>query len=382
MVRKIVSVDDACDLNELREALRLTGSEIIKELPLINGFLIDFPEEEATVAFRGLSAKIILEEDLKFTVEEKRKNSFFSLFSFFFKPKPKPQPPPKPTPPKTPPGPKKIEGAARVDWGMKRIGAIETWPKLKAEQRIRVGIIDTGINYNHPDLKNNVKEGICTLDGGSSYLDDAGHGTHVAGIIGACNPQGMVGVNPYVDFYIVKAFNKSGGGSLADIIEGFDWLIQKNVSIINMSFSTKESNQSFVRAIQALYARGIVLIAAAGNDGGPVNYPARFSQVIAVSAIDKQGKLGYFSSRGPEIDFCAPGVDIESAWLNAGYEVKSGTSFAAPHIAGAAAALMNYSGPLTLAQVIAILQEKAVFLQNLSAGEQGYGLIELPKIIV
>lgn len=375
-MRKIVSVDDARNLGELKKALRAGGCEIIKELPLINGFLINFPEDEAVIAFRGLSDKITLEEDLQFSVEDKGKTSWFFPFYFFFKPKPQPEPPQ----PEDPSG-KKIDKAAWVDWGLQRMGANEAWPKLKKQNRIRVGIIDTGIDYNHPDLKGNIREGICTLDGMTSYLDDVGHGTHVAGVIGACNPDGMVGVNPYVDFYIVKAFNKSGGGNLADIIEGFDWLLQKKVSIINMSFSTGATNQSFTRAISVLGDKGIVLVAAAGNDGGAVTYPARFPQVLAVTAVDKKEKLANFSSHGPEVDFCAPGVDVKSCWIGPGYALKSGTSMACPHVAGAAAAVMNYLGPLTAAQTVSALQNSAVFLKDLTKEEQGYGLIELARII-
>lgn len=371
MVRKIVSVDNPQDIAELRDAIRISGGSIIKELPLINGFVCEFSEEDTAIAVRGNSEKISIEKDIKFRLCVDRTtyfNPFF--FPFFSQPKPKESEPVK----------KDFLDARRIDWGLKRMGAPQVWNKLK-DTRVRVGIIDTGINYYHADLRPNIREGVCTLDGQSSYMDDYGHGTHVAGIIGASNSMGMVGINPYVDLYIVKAFDKKGSANLSDIIEGFEWLMRRNVSIINMSFSTSEGSQTFVRAVQAMQNRGIVMVAAAGNDGGEVNYPARFPQVIAVSAIDKQDKIASFSSHGPEINFCAPGVDITSTWVGSAYAVKSGTSFAAPHISGAVADVINYYGHITSSQIFNVLSEKAITLGNLNKEQQGAGLIELPKII-
>lgn len=372
--RKIVSVENSQSLADLRDLLRASGVSVIKELPLINGFLCELPEEQV-LAFRNVSIDVKVEEDIKFKLCSKSRFFFnppFFPLPIFFKPKPKPQEPPKPSTP--------FAGVRRVDWGLKRIGANQVWHKLK-DNRVRIGIIDTGINPDHPDLRSNFREGISTLDDHSSFLDDYGHGTHVAGIIGAGNNQGMVGINPYVDIFSVKAFDKRGSGNLSDIIEGLDWLLRRNVSIINMSFSTSDSSQSFTRAIQMLYNRGVVLVAAAGNDGGDVNYPARFPEVIAVSAIDRHDRLANFSSHGPEINFCAPGVDINSTWLGSGYAVKSGTSFAAPHVAGAVADVFNYYGYMHPSQVMSMLSEKAVRLGELSKEQQGVGLVELTRLL-
>lgn len=370
-VRKIVTVDDPQDLSDLRDTLLASRGKIIKELPLINGFVCEFPEEETVLAVRNISENINVEEDIKFKLCYTPAYYFLKfLFPFPYNPQPKPESPETPL----------FQGARRVDWGLKRIGANKVWDKLK-DRRVRVGIIDTGINTSHADLRKCIREGVSTLDASTSYLDDYGHGTHVAGIIGANNANGMVGVNPYVDFYIVKAFDKQGSGNLSDIIEGMDWLMRRNVNIINMSFSTSESSNSFIRAIRSIHQRGIIMVAAAGNDGGDVNYPARFPEVVAVSAIDKKDRFADFSSHGPEIDFCAPGVDIDSAWIGSGYAVKSGTSFAAPHITGAVADVLNYYGHLPSSQVIGLLAEKAVALDTLTEEQQGAGLVELPRVI-
>lgn len=368
-VRKIIAINSG-DIKEIRRLLAKSEVEIIKELPLVNALLVELPAtREIGLVVRGLEDQISIEEDLEFKL--------CFLFPWFMPPRPiyPPQEMEKPSFP--------LPNKGRVDWGLRRIGAPTVWEKLK-ERRVRVGIIDTGITDTHPDLQANIKECTSTLDGNSSFLDDNGHGTHVAGTIGARSTRGgMVGINPYTDFYIVKAFDRQGSAKLSDIIEGIDWLIRRQVNVINMSFSTAETNNIFSRAIQEAYFRGTVLVAAAGNDGGTnsVNYPAKYSEVIAVSATDSRDNLASFSSTGPEVDFCAPGVDIKSTWLRSGYKVSSGTSFAAPHIAGAAADLLNYYGPMSPDQVKGKLASGAVALDGLSEEQQGAGIVELTRII-
>jgi subtilisin family serine protease len=374
-VRRIVSVDSPEQMPSLREALALSGGRIIKELPLVNGYLCEFSGDAAIdLAVRDEEFKINIEEDLEFKLCVNTNYSFWPQFiSLFWPLLPYPQTPQKsPIPPKTAVPKKTLQDGQLADWGLKRIGAPLVWDKLK-ERRIRVGILDTGINTKHPEIKANIIEGISTIDDIPSYEDDYGHGTHIAGTI--------MGINPYVDIYVVKAFNKSGKGKLADIIEGIDWLIRRQVNVINMSFSTSESNSTFVRVIQAAYSRGIVLVAAAGNDAGPVNYPAKYLEVVAVSATDYQDRIAKFSCYGPEIDFCAPGVDIRSVWLNSGYAVKSGTSFAAPHITGAVADVLNYYGSMTPQQVSALMSESTTELSGLNSEQQGAGMIDLSRLI-
>ncbi len=369
-IRKIITAANENDVVQLKQALAISGGRIVKELPLVQGFLCEFPNEsEVLIVVRNKPDRFTVEDDLDF------KLCLWPGFFFY----PPVFPPPYSPEPRRP----QIYPRQTIDWGLRRIGAPQVWDKLK-DRRIKVGIIDTGIDYSHPDLQENIRDGISTLDGYPSYRDDYGHGTHVAGTIGALNnPFGMVGINPYVDFYIVKAFDKKGNGKLSDIIEGMDWLMRRHVDVINMSFSTSETNQTFARVMDMAHNRGIILVAAAGNDGGTnsVNYPARFPHVIAVSATDRQDNIASFSSTGPEIDFCAPGVDIRSTWLKGGYKVSSGTSFAAPHITGVVTDLLNYYGPMSPAQVKEMMAQGAVILQKLNQEQQGHGMIELPRII-
>lgn len=373
-IRKIVTVPNPDDAEMVREAISTSGGNIVKELPLVGGYLCEFPENnQISIAVRGLEDKIQIDEDLEFKL---CLFPFLSLPSFF----------PKPIDPEFQPQvPNKVpfKPNVNVDWGLKRIGAPQVWKKLK-ERRVRVGIIDTGIDYNHPDLKASIRQCISTLDNHLSCLDDYGHGTHVAGVIGASsNTYGMVGINPYVDFYSVKAFDKSGNGKLSDIVEGIEWMIRQQVNIINMSFSTKDTNSVLIRAITAAYSRGIVLVAAAGNDGGgnTVKYPAKLPEVIAVSATNERDNIADFSSTGPEVDFCAPGESIRSTWIRGGYERKSGTSFAAPHITGTVADLINVYGFMPPQKIKQMMADNAITLEKLTLEQQGAGLVEIPRLI-
>lgn len=357
-VKKIITLQNPDDLNLLKQSLEKVGARLLKELPLVQGYLCEFPsEEKVLLAFRSNEGMFEVEDDLEF-----RLCWLFEPFFPIFQPKPPLQPKPLPI------------SQPKIGWGLKRIGAPQVWNKLK-ERRVRVGIIDTGIDYNHKDLAENIRDGVSTLDGRRDFLDDYGHGTHVAGIVSS--------INPSVDIFAVKAFNKEGKGNLSDIIEALDWLARRQVDIINMSFSTSDTNRTFAGAISFLDAKGITMVAAAGNDGNgeSVKYPARFPQVIAVSATDQYDRIARFSSTGPEVDFCAPGTDIPSAWLNGTYVEKSGTSFAAPHIAGVAADLVNVYGPMPPVRVRELMTGGAVRLAKLSNEQQGAGMVELPRII-
>lgn len=231
--------------------------------------------------------------------------------------------------------------AEQLPWGINRIDADLAWGITKGEP-IKVAVVDTGIDVKHPDLTGNLKGGISTVNYTSSYNDDNGHGTHVAGIIGAVdNEIGVIGVGPEIDLYSVKVLNRQGSGYLSDIIEGLEWAIQNKMQVINMSLGTSSNVPSFREAVKKVNAAGIVQVAAAGNNGGTVLYPAAYDEVIAVSAVDKTDTIASWSSRGPQIDLAAPGVNIYSTYKGQTYQTLSGTSMAAPHIAGTAALVLT-----------------------------------------
>ena len=239
------------------------------------------------------------------------------------------------------PAPQPVES---LPWGVDRIDAELVWPSGNTADPIKVGIIDTGISNSHPDLLANVKRGVNTINPRKNWNDDNGHGSHVAGIVaGLDNDIGIIGVGPAIDLYAIKVLGASGSGYLSDVIEGIQWAIANNVQVINMSLGTASDVQSFHDAVILAKNSGIVVVAAAGNSGGSVSFPAAYKEAIAVSATDQNDVIASFSSRGPEVDLAAPGVSIYSTYKGTSYSTLSGTSMAAPHVSGTAALLLSAS---------------------------------------
>ncbi|MFA4815566.1 MAG: S8 family peptidase, partial [Candidatus Gracilibacteria bacterium] len=242
------------------------------------------------------------------------------------------------------------------------------------------------ISNKHPDLLANVKGGVNTINPFKSWNDDNGHGSHVAGIVAARNnTSGVVGVGPAADLYAVKVLNAAGSGYLSDVIEGIQWAMANGMQVINMSLGTGSNIQSFHDAVIAAKNAGVVVVAAAGNSGGSVIYPAAYSEAIAVSATDRNNVIASWSSRGPEIDLAAPGVSIYSTYKGTGYATLSGTSMAAPHVAGSAALVLNtpvggydvnLNGKWDPDEVQKKLQDRAVDLGNTGFDNlSGWGLV-------
>ncbi len=232
--------------------------------------------------------------------------------------------------------------AQSLPWGIDRIDAELVWPSGNTADPIKVGIIDTGISNTHPDLLANVKGGVNTINPLRSWNDDNGHGSHVAGIVGAIdNTIGVIGIGPAIDLYAIKVLDRNGSGYLSDVIEGIQWAIANNIQVVNMSLGTASDIQSFHDAVSAAKTAGVVVVAAAGNSGGSVIFPAAYPEAIAVSATDQNNVIASWSSRGSEVDLAAPGVSIYSTYKGTGYATLSGTSMAAPHVAGSAALVLN-----------------------------------------
>jgi len=229
-----------------------------------------------------------------------------------------------------------------LPWGVDRVDAELVWPSGNTADPIKVGIIDTGISNTHPDLLANVKGGVNTINPLKNWNDDNGHGSHVAGIVAALdNDIGVIGVGPAADIYAIKVLDRNGSGYLSDVIEGIQWAMANNVQVINMSLGTGSDVQSFHDAVIAAKNAGIVVVAAAGNSGGAVSFPAAYPEAIAVSATDKNNVIASWSSRGPEGDLAAPGGSIYSTYKGTSYATLSGTSMASPHVAGSAALVLN-----------------------------------------
>ena len=271
--------------------------------------------------------------------------------------------------------------ADTIPYGIAKVRAPESWSRTTGAGR-KVCVIDTGIDYNHPDLAGNFVEGISTVGaGGPDPADVHGHGTHVSGTIAAAmNGSDVVGVAHEASIYSAAVFGASGTATDEDILEGVDWCVGKGVNIFSMSYGGDVSTDVEEAAYQAAYDAGILLVAATGNDGPsvPISFPARYDFVVAVGATDTNDAIASFSQRGPEIDVVAPGVGVVSDARGGGTTTMSGTSMATPHVSGVAAALWAAHPELTNAQVVEILHQTSVDLG--AAGfdnTYGYGRVDL-----
>lgn len=229
-----------------------------------------------------------------------------------------------------------------MPWGIDRIGAKSVWALGKTGNNVRIGIIDTGISSTHPDLIGNIKGGVSEVNYTLYWNDDNGHGTHVAGVVAAVNNTvGVVGGAPAADIYAVKVLDRRGSGYLSDVIDGIDWSIANGMHVINLSLGANADVQSLHDAVIRAYKAGIVIVAAAGNSGASVSYPAAYPETIAVAATDFLDSAPYWSSQGSEVSLAAPGVSIYSTYKGTKYAYMSGTSMAAPHVAAAAALVLE-----------------------------------------
>lgn len=268
-----------------------------------------------------------------------------------------------------------------VQWGVQRVNAPAAWPTNQGKD-IKVAIIDTGIDPNHPELAANIAGGYNAIDNDQPWADDHFHGTHVAGIVAALlNGRGVVGIAPQAKLYAVKVLTKEGSGSLFGILDGMMWCAENGMQIANMSLGAEQGNVLFENAVQTMVQYGVTLVAAAGNSGGSVGYPAAYKEAIAVSALDKSDMIASFSSRGPEVDFIAPGVKIPSTITGGGTQAYSGTSMATPHVAGLAA-LAVASGSVGPDAVRKALEAAATPLPGLSLNEQGKGLVDAARLSI
>ncbi len=271
--------------------------------------------------------------------------------------------------------------AQKLPWGVDRIDADLAIGKGNG---VTVCIVDTGIDKTHPDLQANIVGGKNFVAKGASvdptkWNDDNGHGTHVAGTIAAVdNSIGVVGVAPQASLLAAKVLNRQGSGYLSDVIAGIDYCVQSGAKVVSMSLGTSSDVQAVHNAVDAAYASGVLLVAAAGNDyGGPVSYPAAYDSVIAVSATDSNNNLASFSNVGPKVELAAPGVSVFSTWKDGTYATASGTSMAAPHVSGVAALAIQANPLLSNTEVRALLQNTADDLG--AAGKDywfGYGLVD------
>ncbi len=238
-------------------------------------------------------------------------------------------------------------------WGVQYIGSQVVHNQNIDGTGVKIAVLDTGIDYNHPDLAANYKGGFDFVNNDTDPWDDnclsyyrTCHGTHVSGTIAAIhNGIGVVGVAPGADIYAVKVLDGGGFGSASLVVSGLEWAKNNGMNIISMSLGSPENNSAVMDAVNAAYNSGILLVAAGGNTyGTSVLYPAAYDSVIAVAAVDQNGMNASFSPRDPKIEIAAPGVDINST-VQGGYGILRGTSMAAPHVTGVAALIFSTNYP-------------------------------------
>ncbi|WHH59236.1 S8 family peptidase [Petroclostridium sp. X23] len=281
-----------------------------------------------------------------------------------------------------------------IDYGVEMLGAPLEWGETRGKD-IKVGIIDTGIDLNHEDLQGRIKEYVnFTTSDRKNATDDNGHGTHVAGIIAAeRNNIGIVGVAPEADLYIAKAFDKDGSAEFNAIRDSIQWMAERNVDVINMSFSSQSFTKEYQQLISEVSRSGISLICAAGNEGiseegdrDTIGYPARFDETVAVTAVDTNKKRTDFSSVGSEAEIAAAGKDIYSCYMDNSYATLSGTSMATPMITGAVTLLQSkgyrrYKRRLTPEEIRLLLHIYSEDLGDVGRDSQyGFGLFSFGRI--
>ncbi|MCT8140320.1 S8 family peptidase [Anaerobacillus sp. CMMVII] len=267
-------------------------------------------------------------------------------------------------------------------WATSKIQAPLAWNSGLTGKGVKIAVIDSGIT---PHSNLHVVDGVSFISGITSYYDDNGHGTHVAGIIGSKHTtHGNPGVAPGASLYAIKSLDKTGTGTISSVIAGIEWAITNNMDIINMSLGVSTASKVLEEVVNKAHNAGILVVAAAGNSGfsatGNVMYPAQYSSVIAVSSIDRFDNRSTFSSTGKEVEITAPGSDIVSTSIHNGYLQMSGTSMAASFVTGSLALYKEKFPHLSNEELRKLLQKDALDIGAVGRDSLfGFGIVQAPS---
>jgi thermitase len=279
-------------------------------------------------------------------------------------------------------------------WGLSQIGAPAGWDYTTGDSSVTIAIVDSGIDLNHPDFtcpgKLTTARWNFVADN-TNPDDDYGHGTHVAGIAAACsnNHTGVAGVSWGARLMPVKVLDANGNGDYARLAAGIAYAVDHGAKIINLSLGGPDDSTTLANAVAYAYSHNRLLVAAAGNTGGPVLYPAAYPQVLGVAATNEFDNLDGTSASGPQL-VAAPGVNIYSTypanvddpffpWCHGHFYCSlSGTSMATPHVSGLAALLWSFDHSLTADRTRTIIQSTADALKD---GSPGYGRINAARAL-
>ncbi|HEY9765883.1 MAG TPA: S8 family serine peptidase [Chroococcales cyanobacterium] len=294
-----------------------------------------------------------------------------------------------------------------LEWFLPQIHAPEAWARFTGVPGagVTVAVVDSGVDPDHPDLKDNLlplvdEVGVDILPANNvdyKGKDGQGHGTHVCGIIaGIASAQGMTGVAPGVKILPVKVMKNDGGGDDFTIAKGLKDAVDRGAKIINLSVGGTEPSPILADAIAYAYRANVLMCVSAGNDGGPVNYPAAYPGVLAVGAVDVNGLRADYSSFGPELAMVAPGGARDNGiWSTLPtyecyltifshktlrYGSQAGTSMATPQVTAAAALILSREPQLTPAQLKNRLLSSTLSTSGFTQAT-GFGLLNVDRAI-
>ncbi|THE09374.1 peptidase S8 [Bacillus timonensis] len=279
-----------------------------------------------------------------------------------------------------------IEGTATIQavhqnqkWHYDMIKAPQAWTITNGSSAVKVAVLDTGIDHNHPSLANFVNTSLGRSFVGGTTMDVQGHGTHVAGTIASYGS--VSGVMQNATLIPVKVLGNDGSGSLYGITQGILYAADIDADVINMSLGGGGYNQSMDEAVQTATAQGTIVVAASGNDGASsISYPAAYSSVIAVGSVTSSGTRSSFSNYGSGLELMAPGSSIYSTYPKSRYATLSGTSMATPHVAGVAGLIRAANPNISVSQARQILRDTAQ--ETGSFTQYGYGIVDAHAAVV
>jgi len=273
----------------------------------------------------------------------------------------------------------------QYQWNLPVIETEKGWDISKGDKNIIIAVVDTGVDLDHPDLRHKLVKGYNAIDDNNNPNDDNGHGTHVAGIIASetNNSEGVAGITWYNQIMPVKTLAKDGYGYTFDIAKGIVWATDHGADVINLSLGNYQPATVLKEAIDYAYDKGVVLVAASGNDAtNQPSYPAAFDEVLSVSAIGYSGERASFSNYGNYIDVAAPGIDIPSTYFENQYAALSGTSMASPHVSGLAGLILSTNPKLSNKEVMEIIRSSSYDIGERGKDEYyGNGLIDVNRAL-
>ena len=384
----IISFEDFIGIEKINQILSELNFEKIGQIPELNSLIVKVPEmalEEAIEMAEEIQGIKYAEPNRKVQVlNDYNYNGFENHLSI------------------------PDDTQYKEQWHYPLIRLPQAWELIKnsSPEPVRIAVLDTGIDDKHEDLENHINEadGINVInhednDNVNDFYDDNGHGTHVAGTIGAINNNGtgVSGILQNIEIIPIKALDSSGQGSISDIVKGISYAagladssISEKVDIINMSFGINSSSSSLEDVIKKAHENNVILVSASGNnpqfDEEKLVYPAAYQEVISVGSVslnsnytpERSDFSNYSNESSPKLDFVAPGNSLLSTSPGDRYETRIGTSMAAPHVAGLIGLMLSQEAVLSEQEIRERLARTSMKINDDSSyhdEETGYGLI-------